>query len=58
MVLTARDGLIIFNAIKNNISINSYVENIQIIQIKYITMNSFKNHSKIFYSSGINLQIF
>ena len=47
-----------FGLIKNNISISSYVENIQTIQIKYVTMNSFKNYSNFFYSSGINLQLF
>ena len=51
-------NLLQFDLIKNNISINSYVENNQTIQIKYITMISFKYYSKLFYRSGINLQIF
>ena len=54
MVLIARGDLIRFIAMW----FNSYVENTQTIQFKYITMNSFKYYSKIFYSSGINLQIF
>ena len=60
-MLIDRDLLIKFIAIgfnQNIVSIKSYFRISQTIQIKHTTMNSFKNHSKIFYSSGINLQIF
>ena len=44
---------------KNNVSIKSYLNKIvKLIQIEHTTMKSFKNYSKIFYSSGINLQTF
>ena len=44
---------------QNNVSIKSYLNKIvKLIQIEHITMKSFKNYSKLFYSSAINLQIF
>ena len=50
-MLIDRGILIKFIAIyfnQNNIFINSYVENSQTIQFKYITMNSFKITQKYF----------